>query len=65
MSKSEQLLICGCCGQKLEVVKAIGHYLDYDFSVELMGCKHCNLVYIPEELANGRISQVESLLESK
>jgi hypothetical protein len=40
-------------------------YLGSSFPVELYKCPQCGLTYIPPELANGKIKQVEAALEDK
>ncbi|WP_374700073.1 DVU_1557 family redox protein [Fusibacter sp. 3D3] len=40
-------------------------YLGNNFPVELSKCEKCGLVYIPEDLALGKMEQVEKTLEDK
>ena len=40
-------------------------YLGSRFSVELPRCEACGLALIPEELALGRMLEVEQMLEDK
>jgi hypothetical protein len=40
-------------------------YLESSFPVELLRCPQCGLVYIPEDLAVGKMLQVEKTLEDK
>jgi hypothetical protein len=35
------------------------------FPVDLLRCPKCRQVFIPEELARGKMSEVEKLLEDK
>lgn len=58
-------LICGKCKEPLKPVKVTLSYMDKAFPVELPGCPSCGQVYIPEELARGRILHVEKSLEEK
>ena len=56
---------CAQCGEEL-VPRAVElEYLDSLFNVELPACPKCGLVFIPESLALGKMSQVEHLLEDK
>ncbi|WP_031485080.1 DVU_1557 family redox protein [Maridesulfovibrio frigidus] len=56
---------CSACGKTL-VPKAVElEYLESVFSVELPACPECDLVLIPEDLALGKMAEVESLLEDK
>ena len=56
---------CTKCGVKLTLGKVTLTYLGSSFPVELYKCSQCGLVYIPEELANGKMKQVEAALEDK
>jgi len=40
-------------------------YLGSSFPVELLRCPQCGLVLIPEELALGKMAEVEKALEDK
>jgi hypothetical protein len=40
-------------------------YLNSQFNVELPTCPKCGYVLIPEQLALGKMHQVEQLLEDK
>lgn len=40
-------------------------YMDSAFPVMLPSCPVCGMLYIPEELANGKILHVEQSLEDK
>jgi hypothetical protein len=40
-------------------------YLNHEFTHELLRCPACGQVYIPEDLATGKISEVETMLEDK
>lgn len=57
--------MCHKCGSRLTLGKVVLSYLGSDFPVELYKCSQCNLVYIPEDLAQGKMQQVEKLLEDK
>ncbi|MFI3271353.1 MAG: DNA-binding protein [Pseudomonadota bacterium] len=56
---------CEPCGQALQLMVAELQYLDSHFNVELPTCPKCGFVLIPEELALGKMAQVEHLLEDK
>ena len=45
--------------------KAKFTYLDNGFPVELPVCPVCGFVYVPEELALGKVLSVEKALEDK
>ncbi|BCS88048.1 DVU_1557 family redox protein [Pseudodesulfovibrio sediminis] len=56
---------CASCGEKLvtKVVELV--YLDAKFDVELPTCSKCGQVLITENLALGKMQQVERMLEDK
>lgn len=56
---------CEPCGEKLQPGKVELHYLGSVFQVELPVCPQCSAVLISEELAVGRMLEVEQLLEDK
>jgi hypothetical protein len=58
-------IVCAKCGCELETVKATGDYLGFRFNVELLGCPGCGALFVPEELANGKIAELEAILEQK
>ena len=58
-------LVCERCNQNLELGKVTLTYMGSNFPVELMRCVQCGLIYIPEELALGKMLQVERALEDK
>ena len=58
-------LNCRKCGVNLVRGKAKFMYLDNGFPVELPVCPVCGFVYVPEELALGKVLSVEKALEDK
>jgi hypothetical protein len=56
---------CADCGKPLEVGKVNISYLGSSFPVDLLRCPNCGLVLIPEELALGKMNEVEKALEDK
>jgi hypothetical protein len=57
--------ICAACGQPLQPGKVDISYLGNSFAIELLKCPNCGLVFIPEELALGKMVEVEKTLEDK
>jgi len=57
--------VCAKCGQPLEVSKVDVSYLGSSFQVDLLKCPQCGLVLVPEELALGKMAEVEKALEDK
>ncbi len=62
---ADQDWMCTNCGQPLKPGKVNISYLGNSFPVELLKCPDCGLVLIPEELALGKIAEVEKVLEDK
>ncbi len=58
-------LLCSACGIPLEPGKVHIKYMKSTFPAELLRCPQCGLVYIPEELALGKMAEVERTLEDK
>ncbi|GAB7024040.1 DVU_1557 family redox protein [Salidesulfovibrio brasiliensis] len=56
---------CAACGEELVSMPVELEYLESLFTVELPACPACRFVLIPEELALGKMHQVEQLLEDK
>ena len=56
---------CGKCNTPLVMKKTIFSYLKRDVSHEVGRCPKCGKVFIPKELAEGRMAEVESQLEDK
>jgi hypothetical protein len=49
----------------LEAGKVTVEYLGNAYPVDLFKCPQCGLVMVPEELALGRMAEVEKTLEDK
>ncbi len=64
MEKNEKK-ICSQCDVALTPMKATFRYLKRSFEHEVLRCPSCGQVYIPEDLAKGRMAQVEASLEEK
>lgn len=56
---------CGRCGGQLETVQTRLEYLGSVFDVELPGCRACGASLVFEELALGKMLEVERILEDK
>lgn len=61
----EGKLHCQKCNVPLVKDNAVFAYLDNAFPVELPVCPSCGFVYVPEELALGKVLSVEKVLEDK
>ena len=58
-------LTCEQCGIPLSLGKVNVSYLGSEFPVELLKCPGCGTVFVPEDLAIGKMLQVEQALEDK
>jgi hypothetical protein len=56
---------CANCGVPLVIRKTQIAYLGSAYPVDLLKCPSCGLVFIPEELALGKMAEVEKALEDK
>lgn len=57
--------MCAKCNLPLASGQVMVAYLDSAYPVELLKCPRCGLVLIPEELALGKMAEVEKTLEDK
>lgn len=62
---SEGEFVCGKCNVPLENDEITLHYMGNNFPILMPKCPKCGQGYIPEELALGKILQVERALEDK
>lgn len=58
-------LICNKCNCTLENIEIHVTYLERHFTHKVPRCPKCGQVYIPEEIAEGKMAQVEKSLEEK
>lgn len=63
--KPTEELRCKPCGRPLEFYKNHLEYLGNRFDVALPQCRSCGAVFIPRELARGKMTEVEQILEDK
>lgn len=57
--------LCSKCDVPLETGKVEVKYLGSSFPVDLLRCPKCGQVFIPEELAVGKMAEVEKMMEDK
>jgi phage FluMu protein Com len=62
---NDRNLKCARCNVLLEPGKVNIKYLKGGFPTTLLKCPKCNQVYISEELAMGKVVEVEKTLEEK
>jgi rubredoxin len=56
---------CAVCNLALAPKKTVFKYLERSFTHEVLCCPSCGRVFIPPELAEGRMAEVERMLEDK
>jgi hypothetical protein len=56
---------CFRCNQPLVVDSVLADYLGINITTQLPQCPSCHLILVSEELAIGKIAEVEKLLENK
>ena len=61
----EASLICMKCNVALEPRKTDFSYMGFQFSTIMPRCPLCGLVFVPEEVARGKMLETELELESK
>lgn len=61
----KKVFICYKCQKELKPEKTYFTYLGNSFFADVLKCPQCGEVYIPEELAKGRMAEVEMQLEDK
>ena len=57
--------MCDKCQKELVLEKVKVRYLEGNFDVELLKCPTCKMVFIDDELAMGKMLEVEKGLEDK
>jgi len=63
--ETDAALICRKCGVALEPAETYFEYFDHGFHTKLLRCPVCREVYIPEDLALGKMAEVEKNFEDK
>ncbi len=63
--ESKQTLICDKRNVEMVPMEVEFSYLNRSFRHKVPRCPVCGQVFIPEDLAKGRMSEVETLLEEK
>ena len=61
----QTLWMCDKCQKALVAEKVKVRYLECNFEVELLKCPTCKMVFISDELAMGKMLEVEKGLEDK
>jgi hypothetical protein len=58
-------LKCVKCGCGLEPKKTVFDYMGMSFTYDVMCCPKCGAVLIPQDLAEGKMAEVERMMEDK
>jgi len=64
-NEDENSLVCTRCDAPLVKSDTKFDYLGHIFTHNAQKCPVCGMVYVSEELAAGRIAEIETLLEDK
>ena len=59
------MMRCCKCDRTLVEKKTTFTYLGHEMTHPVLRCPVCGQAFIPEELVNGKIAEVEALLEEK
>jgi uncharacterized C2H2 Zn-finger protein len=65
VNAKERAWRCARCDMELAMEKIVFSYLGQTVAHEVPACPRCGKVFIPEELAKGKMAEVEELLEDK
>lgn len=61
----KRALFCGKCGERLVLQQVMFSYMNRTFGHEVPTCPKCGRPYISRQLAEGKMAEVEVLLEDK
>jgi hypothetical protein len=61
----QEVVRCAACDRDLEVARVNVGYMGDVFKVDMLQCPGCGQVFVPEELALGKMVEVEKQLEDK
>jgi RNase P subunit RPR2 len=65
LHEAENPWMCNKCNQPLQPSKIMVSYLGNAYPVDLLRCPKCGLTMVSEDLALGRMVEVEQALEDK
>ena len=63
--EEDKKLLCGKCSVEMVPAPTQFSYLGHVFRTDVPRCPSCGQVFIPEDLARGRMAEVEMALEDK
>ena len=62
---SEKTYTCSRCQAQLRDQRVDFTYLGHIFHADLPCCPKCGMVFIPQDVAEGKMAEVEAMLEEK
>ena len=65
MDAEERIWKCGKCNEPLVMKKKVFSYLGQTVAHEVPACPRCGKVFVSEQLAEGKMAEVEEQLEDK
>ncbi len=65
MNSNDNNWKCAKCDMPLVKKKTLFTYLGHNITYEVSRCPKCGSVFIPKELAEGKMAEVEAQLEDK
>jgi hypothetical protein len=61
----ERIWKCGKCNEALVMKKTVFSYLGHTVAHDVQVCPKCGKIYIPQDLAEGKMAELEEKLEDK
>ena len=65
MEYTDKKWVCRKCGAELKTAQTIFDYMQRSFSEDLLKCPKCGKVLVTSSLADGKMHDVEQMLEDK
>lgn len=65
MNSEERIWKCASCKKELVMKKTVFSYLGHTVAHEVRACPDCGKVFISQDLAEGRMAEIEEQLEDK
>jgi transcription elongation factor Elf1 len=65
VNAEDRIWKCAKCNREPVIQSKVFSYLGHNVSHEVLACPRCGKVFISEELAEGKMAEVEEQLEEK
>jgi len=65
VTAEERIWKCAKCNEALVKKKRVFSYLGHTVAHEVQTCPRCGKVFIPQDLAEGKMAELEEKLEDK